>query len=409
MNSTIPARQPSSWVWLLSLFTAASFIEVIFWGQIGAFTPLYLPHLGIAPSDVAGWTGLVTAVSAFVGIPLLPFWGALADRYARQPVIVRSFVVHIIAGLLAMLAGNIWVFVLGRAIQSFALGNSGLMMTTLSERTPRARIGLAFSVLNGSAPLGAFIGPLIGGPIVDRWGFPVLMGINVVLMTGVVLATTFGYKDTFKGTDRGPILRMAVGSVGIVTRSARLRVLFPALFLLFSGWMMALTYLPLAVKALYHGTTPGTAVGWVLGAGGLVTLVLSPALGALADKWGHWRMLLLGAGLMVLLWPLPALTGDLFAFGATWAVISGLSSAVFAISFSVLSDSIPQDQRGRVMSFSYLPVNLGNGLGAAIGGLVTQVSLFAVFPAAAALTALGVAALLLARRQPSGVAQMQPG
>jgi hypothetical protein len=34
-------------------------------------------------------------------------WGALADRYARQPVIVRSPVVHLIAAALTLLAGNI--------------------------------------------------------------------------------------------------------------------------------------------------------------------------------------------------------------------------------------------------------------------------------------------------------------
>ncbi len=43
----------SSWLWLLSLFTLAGFIETVFWGQMNSFTPLYLPRLGIAPGDVA--------------------------------------------------------------------------------------------------------------------------------------------------------------------------------------------------------------------------------------------------------------------------------------------------------------------------------------------------------------------
>src|SRR5260221_561208 len=130
----------SSWLWLLSLFTLAGFIETVFWGQMNSFTPLYLPRLGIAPGDVATWTGATVAISGALGIPFLPFWGALADRYSRKPVIVRSFVAHLVAGVIALLAGNIWVFVLGRAVMSLALGNSGLMMTTLEERVPEGRL-----------------------------------------------------------------------------------------------------------------------------------------------------------------------------------------------------------------------------------------------------------------------------
>ena len=104
-------RLRSSWVWLLGLFTFGSFIETVFYGQLTAFTPLYLPKLGIRPVDVALWTGLISSFSGLLGLPFLPFWGALADRYARKPIIIRSFIVELAAGLVSLLAGNIWVFI----------------------------------------------------------------------------------------------------------------------------------------------------------------------------------------------------------------------------------------------------------------------------------------------------------
>jgi MFS family permease len=392
-------RPPSSWPWLVGLFTAASFIETLFWGQMGAFTPLYLPHLGVPSTQVAAWTGITVAVSSAAGLPFLPFWGALADRYARQPIIVRSFVAHLLAGIVALLARNIWVFVLGRAVMSLALGNSGLMMTTLSEHVPRRRVGLAFSAMNSAAPLGAFVGPLLGGPIVDRAGFPALLALNVTLMLAVILALTFGYRDSFVATTNAPILGMAVESVRIIWRSPRLRALFPALFLLFAGWMLAYTYAPLAITALYHGSQPGTAVGLVLGAGGLVTLALGPTVGAIGDRLGHWRVLFGGAAVAVALWPLPALMPNLVSFGVTWALLNGVSSAIFALSFTVLASSAVGAVRGRVMSFAYLPVNVGFMIGPAIGSVVTRSSIFAVFPLAAGMTAVGIGALALAARQ----------
>jgi len=186
------SRSPNSWVRLLVLFTAAGFIETVFFGQLNAFMPLHLPRLGITPTQVSAWTGAIVAISSAIGIPFLPFWGALADRYARQPIIVRSFVVHLIAALMMLLAGNVWVFVIGRAFTSLALGNSGLMLL-----------------------------------------------VDAALMLLVVLALSFGYKDSYRGTGRGPLLSMAVESVRLILGSARLRSLFVALFLLFAGWMLA--------------------------------------------------------------------------------------------------------------------------------------------------------------------------
>jgi MFS transporter, DHA1 family, multidrug resistance protein len=392
-----------SWVGLTALFAAASFIEVVFWNQVQAFTPLYLETLGISdPGARESWTGYIATISAAVGIPFLPLWGALADRYARQPIIVRSFVAHLLSGVLAILAPNVWVYLVARAVQSLSLGNSGLMLTTLSERAPAMRIGLAFGIINGAAPLGAFVGPLIGGPVVDGWGFPALLMIDVVLMLGVILALTFGYSDNFRGTAQGSIMSLAFSSVGLIWRSPRLRALFPALFVLFAGWMLAFTYVPLAIERLYTGdpANRGTVVGLVLGAAGLVTLVLSPLMGALADKLGYWRMLFITASITVLIWPLPFFARDLFAFATILALINGLSSATFSLSFNALALSTETSTRGRVMTFAYLPVNVGYAAGPALGALVIGLDLLLVFPMAALITALGILALLYASRQP---------
>jgi MFS family permease len=388
-----------SWVWVLVLFSIASFVETLFWGQMAAFTPLYLPHLGISQADVPRWIGIIVSISGVFGLPFLPFWGALADRYARQPIIIRSYVVEMLAGALTILAGNIWVFAIGRIVMSLALGNSGLMLTTLAEYAPQRRHGLAFAIMNSAGPVGIFIGPLLGGPVVDRWGFQTLLGINVILLLAVVLALSFGYRDHYQGTNRGSLMRMAVDSVGIILRSPRLRLLFPALFLLFAGWMLAYTYVPLAITSLYTGNTPGEVVGLILGSGGLIALVISPLFGALADRVGHWRVLIAGALLGVFLWPVPALVKGLVGFGVAWSVISGLFSGVFAISFSVLANSASPDIRGRVMSFAYLPINVGYILGPAIGSVITKTSIFSIFPAAAVITALGILAMVLSYRK----------
>ncbi len=342
----------ASWKWLLVLYTIASFLETVFWGQMTAFTPIFLHDLGMTQSQIPAMVGIIAAIVGAAGIPFLPFWGALADRYSRQPMVVRSFVVYLVAGTLSVLAGNVWVFVVGRSLMSLSLGNSGLMLTTLAERTPTNRHGLAFAIMNSAGPVGAFVGPLFGGPIVDHWGFRALMWINVLVMVFVILALTFGYVDSYRGKSQAPILRMAGDSIRVSFQAGRLRTLFFALFLLYGGWMLVYSYLPVVVTSLYKGNSPATAIGYVLGAGGLLAMLLAPIFGSMADRFGYWRILMIGAAFETVLWLVPYWTRSLIPFAIITCIISGLAAAVFSISFNVLSTSAPANIRGRVMSFA---------------------------------------------------------
>src|SRR5205814_8175464 len=253
-------RTPSGWRRMLTLFTLATFIEVIAYGQLAAFTPLHLPTIGVAPEDVPAAVGLIAVSVNVIGLLFLPFWGVLADRYGRKPLIIRSFAATGAGLAVAAVARNVWIFTLGRGLNSLNLGNSGLMMTTLQESTPATRLGFAFGVVNGAGPLGAFIGPLIGGPIVDRYGFNVVLGIDAVLLALVVIGLTVGYRDAFvPSRDRPPVMRAAFEGLRIIWSSPRLRALFPALLVVFAGWMLTFIYLPLVVKQLHGDDGLGTA------------------------------------------------------------------------------------------------------------------------------------------------------
>jgi DHA1 family multidrug resistance protein-like MFS transporter len=391
----------SSWIWLLSLYTVASFIETVFWGQMTAFTPIFLRQLGLPDLQIPSMVGLIAAIVGAAGIPFLPFWGALADRYSRKPLVVRSFIVYVFAGMVAVLAGNVWVFVLGRSLMSLSLGNTGLMLTTLSERTPSNRLGLAFAIMNSAGPVGASLGPLIGGPIVDHWGFRILLAINIAILALVVIALSLGYNDAYKPSSHAPLLRMALDSVRVSFQAGRLRTLFVAFFLLYAGWMLVYSYLPLVVEQLYTGPNPASAIGLVLGAGGLLALVVSPIFGSLADRFGHWRILMIGAAVEAVLWVIPFWSRSLLPFAVIACLVSGVAAAVFSVSFNVLAASAPSNIRGRVMSFAYLPVNVGYFFGPMLGSQLVKLGLFYIFPAAFAFTLAGLLVLSAARRLPA--------
>src|SRR5439155_23855658 len=96
-------------------------------------------------------------------------------------------------------------------------------------------------------------------------------------------------------TDRGPLLGMALDSLRLIGQTPRLRLLFLAMSLIMAAWLLPLTYIPLAVTALYLGNAPGPAVGLVVGASGATALAAGPLMGDLADRWGFWDVLLVRA------------------------------------------------------------------------------------------------------------------
>jgi len=385
---------------MLTLFTLASFIEVIAYGQLAAFTPLHLPKIGVAQEDVPAAVGLIAVSVNVIGLLFLPFWGVLADRFGRKPLIIRSFAATGAGLAVAAVARNVWFFTLGRGLNSLNLGNSGLMMTTLQESTPATRLGFAFGVVNGAGPLGAFIGPLIGGPIVDRYGFNVVLAIDAALLAAVVIGLAVGYRDGFvPSREHPPVLRAAVGGLRIIWSSPRLRALFPALLVLFAGWLLTFTYLPLVVQRIHGDDGLGTAVGIALGGSGLITLIASPAIGAIADRYGHWRVLFIAALVDGILWLLPWFAREYWPFVAAFALVSGIGSGVFSLSFNVLASSATDTARARVMTFAYLPLNLAFIAGPGIGALIASRDIFLIFPAAMLFTLAGVAALAYAARR----------
>jgi MFS family permease len=386
---------------MLVLFSLASFVEVIAYGQLAAFTPLHLPTLGVGPDEVPFALGAITAGANVFGLLFLPFWGVLADRYGRKPLIIRSFVATGAGLAVAALARNVWQFGFARGLTALNLGNSGLMMTSLSESAPAARLGFAFGVVNGAGPLGALAGPLLGGPLVDRFGFAAILAVDAALLLGVVVLLSVGYHDDFRPpASSPPLLRSALGGIALLWRSQRLRVLFPAMLVTFSGWMLIFTYTPLAVAKLHPGADLATAIGLVLGAGGLITLVASPGIGALADRLGLVRTYFVVGVISALAWLLPWTARDYPTFLAAWAVANGIGSGLFSLSFNLLSNSTTDASRARVMTFAYLPLNLGFVLGPLIGSVVASADPFAVFPVATVLASCGLGLVALALKRP---------
>ncbi len=53
-------------------------------GHYLTFLPLLVRDLGVPQAEVAATVGLLATTALIAGLPLVPFWGAWADRYSRK-------------------------------------------------------------------------------------------------------------------------------------------------------------------------------------------------------------------------------------------------------------------------------------------------------------------------------------
>lgn len=328
------------------------------------FLPLLVRDLGVPDADVAGMVGLLSSAALLAGLPLVPFWGAWADRYSRKAVVVRSAVVEAALFLLLAFVRDVSQLFLLVPLVGLVLGNTGVMLAELSDRVPRARLGLAISVVGASGPLGVSLGPALGGPVVDAAGVQVLFLLDAILSTVAVGALVLGYHER---PDRvrspHPVMTLVRRSLVAVVRTPVARTVFLTYFLVLMGQRIVVPFLALYVEALAGPLVLASTVGLVAGVNGLAAAVGSAGAGALADRTG-FRPVLLGA---IAVAALAALAGAVLAslppFVLDYAVLGIGIATASAMLFALLATELPAEVRSSVLNLSLLPMYLSGIVG----------------------------------------------
>lgn len=125
------------------------------------------------------WTGWTITGYSFGLVLMLPLAGKLSDRYGRRRVFLASVVVFTLASLCCGLADDIYLLVALRVVQAiggagFTPAATGIVVEHFGGTRDRA-VGLFGSIF----PIGAMIGPVVGGLIVSNWSWRIIFFVNV--------------------------------------------------------------------------------------------------------------------------------------------------------------------------------------------------------------------------------------
>jgi MFS family permease len=395
------------WRAIVAVFWITSMVEGLGVSQIFALLPSYLRDMGVAETDRLAFVGLFSALIFVVGAPLVPLWGAWADKYSRKVVIARSALVEAVVFACVALSREPWQLAASMLRIGFQLGNTGVMLAGIRDVTPKGRLGTTIALFGASGPIGFAAGPVLAGLLHDGlgWSLPAVFGTSAVLSIGTSLLVILGSREVRpEVVPTGRIVDLAFGALRGVIADPAVRRVFLIFGVSYLATQMSRPYIPVVVEHL-AGSGPGlvSAIALVAGTAALVGGVVSPLGGVIGDRIGFRPVLVAalgGAGAVLLLMPFVPSVGTL----ALLAVVLGASTAtVSAMVFGLLATEIPADRRSATLNLVYLPLYAAGIVGPAVGaGVATTAGLAGPFVVGGTVFILGAVGILASRGRASG-------
>jgi EmrB/QacA subfamily drug resistance transporter len=152
--------------------------------------PKIIQDFGISVSS-AGWiaTAYILANAIFV-----PIWGKLGDTLGRKKIYILGFSIFIVGSILAGLSWNFSSMIVFRIIQAIA-GSAdyptamAILAVTYTDDKERAQ---ALGIWSSSFAAATVLGPLVGGPLIDNFGWRSVFLVNLpVGLIGLIMALAF--------------------------------------------------------------------------------------------------------------------------------------------------------------------------------------------------------------------------
>ncbi|CAF3367619.1 unnamed protein product [Rotaria socialis] len=164
---------------------------------------IYLPVLNDIVRDLKTSNTLVAlsiSIYLFMSGFWSLFWGCISDRYGRKITVVVALTIFVVASIICIFAHNIAVLIVFRAIEGGAVSATLVVGQSLvADIYPEGKRGLAVAFFYVPFNIGPVIGPLIGGPLSQAFGwhstfiFLSIFSFCVLLIMLIIVPETHQY------------------------------------------------------------------------------------------------------------------------------------------------------------------------------------------------------------------------
>lgn len=349
-------------LWIGSFITSASYSMVI------PFLPLFLLQIGVK-EHTEMWSGLLFSAAFLAGAISSPYWGSLADKYGRKPMIVRAGFVLVVVYVLTAFVTNPYELLALRITQGLLSGFIPGAIALVGTNTPEHKVGYALSMMSTATATGSIMGPLLGGVIArivdNRLAFA---SAGVMVFFSTLLVILWVKEEKFvPGKGRSSVL----DALKIAYKNGPL---LKVLLLTMITSLSVMTIEP--ILSLYIVDIGGSEknasllAGIVFSLSGVASILFAPYWGKRADKSGFMKVLLIGlflGGLFTLAQiPFPNIWG--------FSIIRFIYGIFFCAVFPALNGMVVRfttpDFRGRAFGLNQTANQIGGMLGPLLGGYI---------------------------------------
>ena len=299
------------------------------------------------------------AVGVVVGAPVLAFLGA---RLPRRGLLLALMAAYALGNALSALAGSYGLLLLARFLCGVPHGAYfGVASLVAANLAPRGREGRAVAMVM----IGLSVANVLGVPAVTWmgqhlgwrsafWAAAVLAALTAVLVTSFVPASpgnteATGRRELSLFSEPQAWLTLLAGAIG------------------FGGMFALYSYIAEVVTKV--GGLPDGAVPVFLLAFGLGMVAGTYVAGPLAD-WSVYRSLLGSSFAMALILLLYAGLAPAGWWALVPAFLSSIAASVLVVNLQLRLMSVAGDAQTLGAAMNHASLNIGNALGAWLGGLV---------------------------------------
>lgn len=342
----------------------------------------------------AGQLATAFSLSYAVGAPIL---STLTGRWERRTLLIAALVLAALGNLIAAVATDYPVLILGRVVAAFGAAvytpAATLFATGLLPPEERGRAvaivfgGLTFALVLG-VPAGSLLGPTLG-----------YKGV-FALITVIAVLVAIVERAALPRLDAPPVVSLRERFAGVTDRRVQI-VLAMTVLAVLGAFSVYIYIVPLLKHAA--GLT-GNVTGILLLLYGVGAVVGNLVGGRATDRFGSLRTLL------VLLIGITAVVGTL---DLTLTTEVGAGAALFIWGMFTWAFNPPIQNLllelggGLLISLNASAIYLGAGLSAVVGGLVIQAAGVSYLPLLAAALSLVVLGLLYALWRDSALQRVE--
>ncbi|WP_446685722.1 MFS transporter [Paenibacillus alginolyticus] len=176
----------NSWKRNLFVLWVGTFLVSMAYTVSIPFMSLFLQDdLGVQ-SHLELWTGVVFAITFLAAALIAPFWGSLADKYGRKPMMLRAGICLSIAYFLYFIVQNPYELILIRIMEGLLAGYIPSAIALVATNTPEKHVGYALGIISTSSATASILGPLLGGVVSHLIGTR-----ETFLLAGVMVLIAF--------------------------------------------------------------------------------------------------------------------------------------------------------------------------------------------------------------------------